>query len=269
QRKAARRNYHLQTEGQVPYNGGWQRQKTTPQEDCFLTLSALRNRRHSTDLLSTQTIQNRLHAAYVRSHRAARSPAMTALHHQARLFWCLQHVHWNPNMWRNVMFSDESRFCLQQLDHRVKVWRKTRRTQCDGVGRHLPTGKTRLVIIGGNLNEDRYRDKILQPVTIPHLHSLGPNSILQDENAHQFMRDHLQNLGVERMEWPACSPDLNHIQHLWDQLGRAAHARVTNKTTLADLVEQSKIQIMMPLHIPRPYVCLSTCVLFGLRFNCF
>lgn len=33
-----------------------------------------------------------------------------------------------------------------------------------------------------------------------------------------FIRDYLQNFGVERMEWPVCSPDLNintyGIQHL-------------------------------------------------------
>ena len=37
------------------------------------------------------------------------------------------------------------------------------------------------------------------------------------------------------MEWPASSPDLNPIEHLWDQLGRAVCARVTNTATLADL----------------------------------
>ena len=101
------------------------------------------------------------------------------------------------------------------------------------------TGKTRLVIIGGNLNAERYRDEILQPVAIPYVHSLGPNSILQDDNARPhragFIRDYLQNVGVERMEWPTSSPDLNPIEHLWDQLGRAVRARVTNTTTLADL----------------------------------
>ena len=53
---------------------------------------------------------------------------MTALHRQARLHWCWQHVHWNLNMWRNVMFSEEYRFCLRQLDRRFKVWR--RRGEC-------------------------------------------------------------------------------------------------------------------------------------------
>ena len=37
------------------------------------------------------------------------------------------------------------------------------------------------------------------------------------------------------MEWPASRPDLNPIENLWDQLGRAVRARVTNTTTLADL----------------------------------
>lgn len=84
--------------------------KTAPQEDRFLILSALRNHMQSyTDLqsgfaglygrwLSAQTIRNRLHAANLWSHRAARRLAMTALHHQARLRWCWQYVHWNLNM---------------------------------------------------------------------------------------------------------------------------------------------------------------------------
>uniref|UniRef100_A0A8C5A5A7 Transposase Tc1-like domain-containing protein n=1 Tax=Gadus morhua TaxID=8049 RepID=A0A8C5A5A7_GADMO len=84
--------------------------KTTTQEDRFITLSALRRYGRR---LSAQTIRNRLHAADLRSHRAARSPATTALHRQARLHWC--HVHWNLNMWGNIMFSDESRFCLRPV----------------------------------------------------------------------------------------------------------------------------------------------------------
>uniref|UniRef100_A0A4W6C1J2 Transposase Tc1-like domain-containing protein n=1 Tax=Lates calcarifer TaxID=8187 RepID=A0A4W6C1J2_LATCA len=165
---------------------------------CFLTLSALRYLRlSSTDFqsrfagrygqrLSAQTIRNRLHAANLRSHRAARRPAMTALHHQARLGWCRQHVHWNLNMWRNVIFSDESRFCLWQMDRRVRI---------------------------------------LQPVAIPYVPSLGPNSILQDDNTHP----------PQSGDGMASSPDLIPTEHVWDQLGCAVRARVTNTTTLADL----------------------------------
>ena len=100
-------------------------------------------------------------------------------------------------------------------------------------------GKTDLVIIEGNLNAERYRDEILEPVAIPYLRNMGPTAILQDDNARphraRIIREYLQNVGVERMEWPAMSPDLNPNEHLCDQLGCAVRLRLKNRTTLPDL----------------------------------
>lgn len=240
--------------------------KTTPQEDRFVTLATLRNRRLTARelqarfmqryqrRLSTQTVRNRLHQARLKARKAVRRPAMTARHCQARLRWCRQRQLWNLQMWEKVMFSDESRFCLRRCDGRIKVWRRrgeryadccTDRVTAFGGGSVMVwggisvRGKTDLVIIEGNLTAVRYRDEILEPVAIPYLQNMGPNAILQDDNARphraRIIGEYLENLGVERMEWPAMSPDLNPIEHLWDQLGRAARLRVTNQTRLADL----------------------------------
>ncbi|GFV59477.1 transposable element Tcb2 transposase [Trichonephila clavipes] len=37
------------------------------------------------------------------------------------------------------------------------------------------------------------------------------------------------------MEWPACYPDLNPIEHVWDMLGRRIAARPRSPATVRDL----------------------------------
>ena len=38
--------------------------------------------------------------------------------------------------------------------------------------------------------------------------------------------DELAGAGIELMEWPPFSPDLNPIEHVWDALGRLIAARL-------------------------------------------
>ncbi|GFU34458.1 transposable element Tcb2 transposase [Trichonephila clavipes] len=40
---------------------------------------------------------------------------------------------------------------------------------------------------------------------------------------------------IQRMEWPACSPHLNPIEHVWDMLGRRIAARPRPPATVRDL----------------------------------
>nr|CAH7713528.1 unnamed protein product [Callosobruchus chinensis] len=62
----------------------------------------------------------------LRHRRPLRVPLLTARHHTARLQWAKAHHDWLLPQWRNVLFSDESRFGLVSDDYRERVWRERR-----------------------------------------------------------------------------------------------------------------------------------------------
>ena len=100
-------------------------------------------------------------------------------------------------------------------------------------------GRTELVIIDGNLTSQRYVDEILIPHVIPYLGAIGNNAIFQDDNARphrgRIATDFLLANSVNSFEWPAKSPDLSPIEHLWDILERRVRPQINENTTLRDL----------------------------------
>lgn len=207
--------------------------------------------------VSDQTIRNRLHASGLRAHNPADCPRLTNSHRRARLCWAQRHRHWTRQQWGRVLFTDESRFCLRSIDGRLKVWRRRgerfascclqRKVAFSGGSVMIWGGirnrrKTTAVIISGTLNSRRYISEILEPHVVPLAHEAGTESdqfIFQDDNARPhratIVMDFLQTEGIQRMEWPAYSPDLNPIEGLWDQLGRAVTSRTNVSTSLEDL----------------------------------
>ena len=181
--------------------------------------------------LSIQTIRNRVRESGFNSRVPAKKTRLSPRHIAARLRFCRDHVRWNRQQWSRVLFSDESRFCLRTVDGRIRVWR--RRGE-----RHLepniqPTtaynggsvmvwagisanGRTALVIVPGNLNGRRYIDEILEPHVLPYIQQMGPDAIFQDDNAPvhraRIVRDFLIRHAVEKLPWPALSPDLACIE---------------------------------------------------------
>jgi len=246
---------------------------TTAHQDRQLTLLAKRNRLKSGVTLnrefraasgvqiSVQTVRNRLHASGLHAKRPAVRPPLTAHHRYCRLQFARLHVNWGLPRIRPVLFTDESRFCLDFNDGRRRVWRqKNERFKDCCVAEHdrfgggsvmvwagiSYDGCTDLYVIrNGTLTGIRYRDEILAPIVRPFAGAIGNNFILMDDNARphraRLVNEYLQQETIERMDWPAKSPDLNPIEHAWDILQRNISARQNKPNTLQEL-ENALIQ---------------------------
>ena len=72
-------------------------------------------------------------------------------------------------------------------------------------------GRTDLYVIrNGALTGVRYRDETLHPIVRPYAGACGPGFIMMDDNARphraRVVDQYLEQEGIERMDWPARSP---------------------------------------------------------------
>ncbi|GFX23013.1 transposable element Tcb2 transposase [Trichonephila clavipes] len=101
-------------------------------------------------------------------------------------------------------------------------------------------GRTDLYIIRhGHLTARQIRDEILRPILVPYAAAIGDDFILMDDNCRppraNLVEDFLFEEGIVRMEWPACFPDMDPIEHVWDALGRRVAGRQPPPQTLQEL----------------------------------
>ncbi|GFX00869.1 transposable element Tcb2 transposase [Trichonephila clavipes] len=166
-------------------------------------------------------------------------------HQLHRLQWCKEVKNWTTEQWSRVLFTDESRFSTKSDSQRVLIWREIgiwfypsnikERYRYGGPGVLLwggimLNGRTELHIFDrGFVIGDRYYEEVL-----PHVRlfrgAIGPDFIFMDDNArpHRFLA--VEKLpgsdDITQMDWPAYSPDLHPIEHVWDDLGRRIAARL-------------------------------------------
>ncbi|GFX19300.1 transposable element Tcb2 transposase [Trichonephila clavipes] len=219
-------NRFLETESAGRRPGQGRRRATTPNEDRFLVLTARRHRNMNATLLqqhlrsatgttvSTQTVRNLLHGVGLYASRPLVCVRLTSRHRRdrrERIF-----IRRDRGSRNNPAFVHESvRFCGGE----VLVY-----------GGISIDGCTDLYIIrDGPLTARRYRDEILRPIVVPYAAAIGNDFILMDDNSRphraNLVEDSLFKEGIVRMEWPACSPDMNPIEHVWDALGRRVAGR--------------------------------------------
>ncbi|GFW95506.1 transposable element Tcb1 transposase [Trichonephila clavipes] len=237
-------NRFLETGSTGRRPGQGRRRATMPNEDLYLVLTTRRHRNMNATLL-----QQHLRSA------TGTTVSLTSRHRRDRWEWATEHVNWRRNEWSNVLFSDESRFSVPPDNRRIFIWRdrgsrnnpafvhESVRFGSGGVlvyGGISIDGRTDLYIIrDGHLTAHQNRDEILRPIVVPYAAAIGDDFILMDDNCRphraNLVEDFFFEEGIVRMEWPACSPDMNPTEHVWDALGRRVAGRQPPPQTLKEL----------------------------------
>ncbi|GBL80570.1 Transposable element Tcb2 transposase [Araneus ventricosus] len=184
--------------------------------------------------VSRVTVSKRLHETGLFARRPAVCVPLTSTNRRVRLAWCREHRDWSMDQWATVLFTDESRFSLNTDSSRTFIWRElgtrylpsnVRKIDHYGVGGLMVwagimlDGRTPLhVFERGTVTGVRHRDEFLEPYVRLFRGAVGPEFILMDDNARPhralLVDEFLESEDIRRMDWPARSPDRNHIEHV-------------------------------------------------------
>ncbi len=74
--------------------------------------------------ISERTTHRTLKQMRYSSRRPHRVPLLSAKNRKQRLQFAQAQQNWTIEDWKNVVWSDESRFLLRHSDDRVRIWRK-------------------------------------------------------------------------------------------------------------------------------------------------
>ncbi|GFX03548.1 transposable element Tcb1 transposase [Trichonephila clavipes] len=168
---------------------------TTPADDRYIVLQTRRNRRKTAGEIALDTRHRRRDDRY----RVLPWPE------DCTVVVCLHDA-----------LYDESRFRLSSDSHRILIWRER--------GSHNHPSNI--------IERDRYGGRgVLRRYGSAVLFIYDNASCYRTVAAEQL----LESEDIERMDWPARSPDLNPIEHVWDFLGRRLEARTLPPVTIREL----------------------------------
>ncbi|GFT16756.1 transposable element Tc1 transposase [Trichonephila clavipes] len=143
--------------------------------------------------VSARTNRRRLQQSGLSARRPLLGLPLTQNHRRLRRQLCDERRMWVAE-WNEVVFTDESRICLQHHDGRIRVWRHRGERMLNSCVTHRHTGP------------------------FPGIMGLTTAIFQQDnERPHvaRIVQGFFVNHQIELLPWPARSPDLSPIEIMW------------------------------------------------------
>ncbi|GFW20792.1 transposable element Tcb1 transposase [Trichonephila clavipes] len=200
-------------------------------------------------------IRRRLQQSGLSARRPLLGLPLTQNNRRLRRQLCDERRMWAAE-WNKVVFTDESRICLQYHDGRIRVWRHCGEMMLNSCVMHQHTGRapgillwggiryhssTPLVRTAGTLNSQSYISEVLELVVLPYLQGLG-TAIFQQGNAQPHVARIVQrffvNPQIKLLPWPYRSSDLSPIEIMWSMVAQRL-TQITPPAAIHDQLWQS------------------------------